>query len=85
MDNQRLQEELDQAKKHAERIMADLVKTNDINLKLNDSLKGLREQQQNKELQHAKLKVLSRDQTHQSKINSEALEKAGHPMNKGGE
>lgn len=43
MDNQRLQEELDQAKKHAERIMADLVKTNDINLKLNAGLKEVHE------------------------------------------
>lgn len=44
--------------------MSDLVKTNDINLKLNENLKKLKEKQQNQDLQNAQLKVLSKDQSH---------------------
>lgn len=45
-------------------MMSDLVKTNDINLKLNENLKKLKEKQQNQDLQNAQLKVLSKDQSH---------------------
>jgi len=82
LENQQLQEQTQEHREHAQRLMRDLQKTNEINVKLNGGLKELRTKQQTKEMQHAKLKVLSRAQTHQSQINSDALEKAGTVIQK---